>query len=448
MGRQAKGTLRHLVGGIEARIQIDDKGTRKGYLLTTCKTEAEAEERKDALAAMAARLRKAGHVLGIDKLLRYAAGARSGRQWEHAVATVEALCSPDGTKDLGSPASPTFEEFAGAWTNGDLHRRYPDHVKAKKDTKRDEDLLRIYIVPHVGAVRLDEFTLDDAEKVMAEIPEERAPATRRHVAQVVRRVLSLAVYPARKIKASPIPPKWLPKVGGGKAKECLFPDEDRTLLRHAETPLVRRLAYGFLAREGMRTDELARLRWRDLDLVRNRVILDENKTDDPRDWAMGDGVLRALRIWKERYHPNVEANEHVFAEAGVPLNVEHLADQLRRDLKRSGVTRPELFEQTATRQQIRAHDLRATFVTMSLATGKTETFVADRTGHKSSGMINRYRRKARTWSGMALGELAPLDGAIPELRFPAKTDRKRTEITGAGGETGRRSGFRFRRRKA
>ena len=70
-----------------------------------------------------------------------------------------------------------------------------------------------------------------------------------------------------------------------------------------------------------------------------------------------------------------------------------------------------------TRRPLRAHDLRATFVTVALACGKgkTETWVSDRTGHTSSAMISRHRRKARTWTGLALGALDPLDTAIPEL---------------------------------
>ena len=70
------------------------------------------------------------------------------------------------------------------------------------------------------------------------------------------------------------------------------------------------------------------------------------------------------------------------------------------------------FEGSATRQRFRAHDLRATFVTVALATGKTETWVSDRTGHDGHSMIERYRRKARTWN---LGELAPFYAAIQEL---------------------------------
>jgi hypothetical protein len=43
---------------------------------------------------------------------------------------------------------------------------------------------------------------------------------------------------------------------------------------------------------------------------------------------------------------------------------------------------------------------------------KTETWVSDRTGHDGHSMIERYRRKARTWN---LGPLGALHGLIPEL---------------------------------
>jgi len=41
-------------------------------------------------------------------------------------------------------------------------------------------------------------------------------------------------------------------------------------------------------------------------------------------------------------------------------------------------------------------------------------------------MINRYRRAARTWAELALGPLAPLDEAIPELRLPLGLPHERS----------------------
>ena len=96
-----------------------------------------------------------------------------------------------------------------------------------------------------------------------------------------------------------------------------------------------------------------------------------------------------------------------------------MAEQYREHLALAGVDRAELFKTTAARRQIRLHDTRATFITIALANGKSETWVADRTGHKSSDQINGYRRAARTAAELGLGELVPLDVAIPEFTAPA-----------------------------
>ncbi|WP_437949737.1 hypothetical protein WME98_02120 [Sorangium sp. So ce296] len=50
------------------------------------------------------------------------------------------------------------------------------------------------------------------------------------------------------------------------------------------------------------------------------------------------------------------------------------------------------------------------------ANGRTETWISDRTGHKSSRQIHRYKRAARKVAELGLGDFAPLDEA---LSFPA-----------------------------
>ncbi len=90
----------------------------------------------------------------------------------------------------------------------------------------------------------------------------------------------------------------------------------------------------------------------------------------------------------------------------------HLANHLRADLATAKVTRPELTAKGPTRRPMRVHDLRATFVTLALAAGKSETWVMDRTGHRSSVMVGVYRRVARTAAELGVRELAPLDSAV------------------------------------
>ncbi len=88
---------------------------------------------------------------------------------------------------------------------------------------------------------------------------------------------------------------------------------------------------------------------------------------------------------------------------------------LEASTKQAGIYRAALFTKTKSRMKTRAHDLRGLFVSTALANGRTETWVMDRTGHRSSVMVNRYRRVARTMAEAELGDLVPLDEAIPEI---------------------------------
>jgi hypothetical protein len=229
------------------------------------------------------------------------------------------------------------------------------------------------------------------------------------------------VWPLRLIDHNPLPRGFLPKVGTSKAKVYVYPTEDAQLLARTTVPLWRRMLWGVLAREGMREGELISLTWSCLDLERGVLTLDENKTDDPRAWAMNPGVVRALIAWK-KIHPDPKANKPVIIEEnGGVIDGKPFARLLRADLKRAKVKRAELYLEGKNRLMIRAHDLRGTFVTLSLANNRTEAWVQDRTGHTSSNMINLYRRTARTAAELGLGELLPLDEAIPELRRKGPT---------------------------
>jgi hypothetical protein len=227
-------------------------------------------------------------------------------------------------------------------------------------------------------------------------------------------LLTYAVYPLRLLPSLPIPKGWLPKGGNDKAKAWVYPSEDLALMQSRDEPLVRRLLFGVLDREGLRLGEALSLTWPDLDLDHGVLRLDTNKTDDPRSWVMGEDVTRALKAWKEMRGDKVKKSPHVFPPALIGKRWP-LARQLRDGLERAGVTRPELLKPKTGRRVLRVHDLRGSFVTLALAAGQTEAWVTDRTGHKSSTMIYRYKRASRTAAELGLGWFAPLDEAIPEF---------------------------------
>ncbi len=114
------------------------------------------------------------------------------------------------------------------------------------------------------------------------------------------------------------------------------------------------------------------------------IYSDTNKTTT-RATDLEPGAARCSHKCKE-LAGEVEI-DRVFVSGGVPIDVEHLARQLRLDLKRAGIDRPQLFENNDKRQQVRAHDLRSTFVVVAEANGRSEAWITTRTGHKSSRMV-------------------------------------------------------------
>jgi integrase len=419
MPNAATGQLSWTSDGPAARITIKGK-KRETFLLLSCRTEAEAQARCQLLAELAQRFRRAGVIETRDarELLKTAAACAPAMLAGVRQVAGE-LCGGE-LIDTKAPRAPSFQSVAGQWTGGELHRRYPDHVKAK-DSELDEARLKLLCEIDVGGVKLgdipvDEFTLDHAEEAMRKLPARaKRPATRRQYAQLIQRVLALAVYPLRLLKAHPLPRGFMPKSGKPPAFPYLYPDEDAALLSCTTIPLDRRVLWGVLAREGARSGEAVALQVGiEVDLLRGVCSLDKNKTDDPRAWALDPDVTEALR--RHVAERGAKRGDALFLdEGGHPFENDKLAERLRDDLRLAGVDRPELFNAGENTGKLRAHDLRGTFVTLSLANGRTEAWVQDRTGHTTSAMLNRYRRAARSASELGLGTLVPLSKAIPEF---------------------------------
>lgn len=319
----------------------------------------------------------------------------------------------DAAKGVAVYTGITFAQFALRWTSGQLHEEHPDYV-AKKQSDGDENILKNRVRPIIGDIPLVSFQVEDGDRVMRALPRDLSPAYRRAVAQVVHRVIALAVWPAKLLKSNPLPKGWLPRLASTKAKSFLYPKEEAALMANRDIPIGYRMLVGVLCREGFRKTEAKLLAWPDLDLDVGTVTLDENKTDTPRSWPLSPDVARALKAWRPK------------APKGGPfdgLDVQHLGEMIRDWLKKSGVTRAQLFTNTDKRMHFRAHDTRSTFVTMALAADRSESWVMRRTAHKSSTMIARYTVAAANARELGLGGLVALDKAIPELK--AKRGKRR-----------------------
>ena len=418
MSRAASGSTYFSHGQWWAAFSIPRK---RHFRLSTCFTKEEAEARAAVMANVLRQLRSVGQGQLVEHVLRDL-GEADGQKLSAALMIVDGLV--DGREEVVAspienplPTNPTFRQFGELWTSGELHRLFPGHVK-DIDHSDNTPRLEKHAYPFIGQVRMRDFTLDHADLVIRQrtLPE----GSRRHVALLVHRISVLAAYPGKYISISPLPKGWLPSPSKGRAKTFVYPTEDAAMMGVTDFPLVLRLLVGFINREGCRPTEAGSVEWADLDLKHGTINLDVNKTDDARSWVLDAGTAEAFRRWRKiappsRYVFPPPALPQARREAETPFAVGQLPRQLRELLTKAGVVRTDLFTQNDKRQRIRAHDLRASFITISLALGRSETWVADRTGHTSSVMINRYRRKARQVAQLNLGPFLPLHAIIPEL---------------------------------
>jgi integrase len=424
------GAFRDARGRLFVRVTVAPR-KRQAELAPWSPSLEAAIERGRVVQGWVNRLRAAKASEFIKTIVEYGARATPGEKLAEVAAKVDVLTAGSFDRIVEQPAKPgkdTFRDLGERWTSGELHRLHPDHVeeKAESSVESDEDRLRTYVYPHIKDVPLRSFTRAHADLVMANLPavskrtgRPLLPGSRRQVAQVISRVLNIAAVLGI-IERSPLPQGWLPKGPDpdSLAKESLLPSEEAKLYvgRDAEgkvvVPLVFRIVYAFDHREGMRKGEAKAFDWTDVTLDKGICSLDENKTDRPRSWILSPGVLRMLRVWHEMQGKPKTGPAFV----GITdAQWQGLANLYREHCKVVGIDRARLFERKIGRKlQLRAHDMRAFFITASMFEGRDMLWITDRSGHTSLSQLRRYQRDTRMWR--ELGEtLVDVAAAIPEI---------------------------------
>lgn len=307
----------------------------------------------------------------------------------------------------------TFRDVAELWLTGVLRQRFPGAFRKQsaETAAGTKKILEKHVMPHVGHVAVRNFTLKHFHAIMAGLPPAMTATNKiaRSVDVILRGAVELDLIDHNPIKRSAIPP---PRDPASIAFTYLYPDEEEALIRCEAIPIERRVYYGFMTRNGPRPHEPEALVWGDLDLVNGTCNIDLTKTKHPRFWMMDADVIAAL----VRFKP----------EGALPTDLvfplpegRDRARQLRRDLKKAGCTRTTLGLGKGNpfkgkpRRAIRCHDLRATFVTVALASGWTEAEVKARSGHETDVMLARYKRRATNAVELGHGNwFAPLDECL------------------------------------
>lgn len=402
-----RGSARLKRGKWFARLRYGNE-KRLELRLPWAQSEAAATERAQLMADIADKLVGLGRqdlVRGSCKELALADDADRLARARKAIAVIL-----KNEKSVRTGKDITLKQWGMHYTSGDLHRKFPDHVK-DKEYKRDAGRLRMYVYPLCGDVPVRAFAISHGNAVMRALPSRLSKTSRRHIAQALMRIIHLAVFPGQLLVASPLPRGWLPKLDSKDRKHysCLYPREEERFLRCESVPFTLRLFFGVLSREGMRLSELWDSMWWQWNLVEGTFTTAKTKTGDARMWALRPDVTAAMAAWKRR-HPQ---STRPFADLDELIGDRtKTAGSYRAHLRAAGIDRPELFESTEHTGKLRAHDARAMFVTVSLAEGRTETWIRDRTAHKSTSMIDRYRRQARQFEELKLGSFVPLDQTL------------------------------------
>jgi integrase len=143
-----------------------------------------------------------------------------------------------------------------------------------------------------------------------------------------------------------------------------------------------RVVFLTLVLTGIRRFELQGLRWRDIDLVENRLRVAASKSEEGiRSIALSPGL--AEELWQWRRETKFQGDdERVFCnqDTGGVYREEHFADSFRAALAKAGITdylRP-------------FHDLRHTAITNDAAAGSSAIAVMAKAGHSSMATTKRY----------------------------------------------------------
>lgn len=437
MGRPRTGSVYGRPGRLYLAITVGKR--RRSFPFQKGLAQAEADLRRSIIVDLSERLEGAGHVQQAEllcekaaacdaetfpKLVELAKGLLTGTM---APAPMPKVRTPKTHADLHGGM--TVKDFSdNFWTTNELARRFRRRVKAIDHT---ENIRRMknHVFPVVFDGRtiadtpLDEFTLEHGEHVLAQ--DSLPDGSVGHVAQCMSRLFRLAVYPARILKQTPFPPGWIPLKNASKERTYLYPKEEAALMSFTALPLIWRVFFGFCAREGVRKENAVTIEWSafNFDVGSDATIINLDVTKNGRGgtWPIDPGTAEALRRWRtlcpsERLVFPAEGMPRYWrSRAGMPLAVGHAAEKLRDALLKAGQTRAQLYRRNENRIRLRAHDLRATFVTLSLALGKTDDQVMLRTGHLSSETLRIYRRNAETAAEANLGWLHPMHEVIPEL---------------------------------
>jgi integrase len=315
-----------------------------------------------------------------------------------------------------APSRQTVRDYLDSW----IMTAKPELAETAWTNYRN--VVRAYILPHLGSKRLADLSALDIKKWQGELLDhgrrDGQPLAVNSV-KLAHRVLHRALADGVRwnvIASNPASSVRVPR-SQHKPMSVWSPDEARRFLHTAADD--RAVALWLLAlHTGMRRGELAGLRWIDVDLAKNtltvaqqrtsadrQVIVAPPKARSHRQLLLAQATVEALRVHRD--HQDVERaalgpawpdSGYVFVdEVGMPYHPERITKMFARAVERAGM------------QRIRLHDLRHTMATNALAAGVHPKIVQEQLGHATIAItLDTYSQVPQAVRRESAGRIASL----------------------------------------
>lgn len=264
---------------------------------------------------------------------------------------------------------PTFAVF--------MAERYMPFVKGyKKSWDSDDSYLRNHLLPAFGKKYLDEITKRDVIAFHHGMKVRNyAEGTANRCLIMLRYAMNLALrWEIPGITINPTKDIALFEDHAGKKERFLSPDESRILfdaVRRSDNVMLQYII-PMLLLTGARKREVLDAKWEDFDLPRKQWRIPETKLGRPRHVPLSDGVLKLLASIPHTDCPWVFANPKTQKPY---VSIFYSWDTARR---RAGL------------QDVRIHDLRHSFASFLVNSGRTLYEVQKILGHTQVKTTQRY----------------------------------------------------------
>ena len=306
---------------------------------------------------------------------------------------------PHPRKEVPAPEKevPTLEGFAERFVDGSAraNREKPSSIAAK------EMILRVHLVPRLGARRLDAIRSEDVQRLKQGLGS-KAVKTVNNVLTVLNVLLKTAVE-WQVISQMPCTIRLLPVPRSSSATYHDFGDYER-LVKQAQAADARTYVAVLLGGEaGLRCGEMLALEWLAVDLPKRQLCVRRS------DW---NGLVTAPKNGRLRYIPLTlrlasALREHRHLRGPLVL-CQPDGGPLTRQMVQRGIAR---VARRAGLSNLGVHILRHTFCSHLAMRGAPVRAIQELAGHADLSMTQRYMHLS---PAAIEGAIRLLDGATPD----------------------------------